>query len=178
MNQKQKILLGLLVTLAIALAYRLTNPFEQETVDRLTYTRATKVASAKDAGATQHQAEVRLDLLRSPPQKTVSIQRDLFRPPSAPQPAGEDKPAPQASKPRPKSDREKIQEHFERFKTFGSYRHGDTTYLFLQRGKQVLVVSRGDRIDGQYDITDVTEKSATISAKGLSTPLKIDFDEL
>ena len=43
MNQKQKILLGLLVTLAIALAYRLTNPFEQETVDRLTYTRATKV---------------------------------------------------------------------------------------------------------------------------------------
>ena len=69
MNRKQKILLGLLVTLAIALAYRLTNPFEQETVDRLTYARATKVAAAKDAGASPHQAEVRLDLLRSPPQK-------------------------------------------------------------------------------------------------------------
>ena len=65
MNQKQKILLGLLVTLAIALAYRLTNPFEQETVDRLTYTRATKVAPTRNTDAAPHQAEVRLDLLRS-----------------------------------------------------------------------------------------------------------------
>jgi hypothetical protein len=178
MNQKQKILIGLLVTLAIALAYRLTNPFEQETVDRLTYTRATKVAVTRNTDAAPHQAEVRLDLLRLPPQKTVSVQRDPFRPPSVPKPAGEDKPASQAQKPQPKSDREKIIEHFQRFKTFGSYRHGDTIYLFLQRDKQVLVVSRGDRIDGRYDITDVAEKSATISAKGLSTPLKIDFDEL
>jgi Tfp pilus assembly protein PilP len=178
MNQKQKILLGLLVTLAIALAYRLTNPFEQGTVDRLTYTRATKVVAAKDADASPHQAEVRLDLLRSPPQKTVSIQRDPFRPPSVPKPAGEDKPAPQAPKPRSKSEREKIEEDFRRFKTFGSYQHGEDFYLFLERGKQVLVVSRGDLIDGKYKITEVAEKSATISAKGLSAPLKINFDEL
>lgn len=180
MNQKQKILLGLLVTLAIALAYRLTNPFEQETVDRLTYARATKVPSAKAAGASQHQAQVRLDLLNSPPRRQVTIQRDPFRPPTAPKPSGKDKSKPKAPppKPRPKSDHEKIKEHFQKFKAFGSYRHGDKKYLFLQRGKQVLVITPGDRIDGKYDITEVNEKSATISAKGLSEPLKINFDEL
>ena len=178
MNQKQKILLGLLVALAIALAYRLTNPFEQATVDRLTYARATKVAPAKVAGT--YQAEVRLDLLKSPPQTKVTIQRDLFRPPSTPKPSsdGNIQPEAPAPKPRPKSDREKIEEHFRRFKAFGSYQHGGKIYLFLERGKQVLVVSRGDLIDGKYKITDVAEKSATISAEGLSEPLKINFDEL
>ena len=82
-----------------------------------------------------------------------------------------------APKPRPQSDHEKIKEHFQQFKAFGSYQHGKKIYLFLERGKQVLVVSRGDRIDGKYEITEVTEKSATISAVGLSTPLKMDFDE-
>lgn len=180
MDQKQKILLGLLVTLAIALAYRLTNPFEQETVDRLTYARATKVAPAKAADTSQHQAQVRLDLFQSAPQSSVTIQRDLFRPPSAAKPSNKDniKPEAPAPKPRPKSDREKIQEHFQRFKAFGSYQHGKKIYLFLQRGKQVLVVSRGDRIDGKYEITDVAEKTATISSKDLSTPLKVTFDEL
>lgn len=179
MNRNQKILIGLLVTLAIALAYRLTNPFEQETVDRLTYARATKVAPAKVEGTSQHQAQVRLDLFRSPPQSSVTLQRDLFRPPSASKPSGEEnmKPTAPAPKLRPKNDREKIQEHFQRFKAFGSYQHGEKIYLFLERGKQVLVVGRGDRIDGKYEITEVTEKSATISAEGLSTPLTVNFDE-
>ena len=134
MNQKQKILLGLLVTLAIALAYRLTNPFEQETVDRLTYVRATKVASAKAADTSPHQTQVRLDLFQSPPQSNVTIQRDLFRPPNAAKPSNDDniKPEAPAPKPRPKSDREKIQEHFQRFKAFGSYQHGKKIYLFLK----------------------------------------------
>jgi len=180
MNQKQKILLGLLVTLAIALAYRLTNPFEQGTVDRLTYVRATIVAPAKATDTSQHQAQVRLDLFQSAPQSSVTIHRDLFRPPSAAKPAGNDTMTPKAPapKPRPKSDREKIQEHFQRFKAFGSYQYGKKIYLFLERGKQVLVVSRGDLIDGKYKITEVAEKSATISAEGLSAPLKINFDEL
>jgi hypothetical protein len=180
MNQKQKLLLGLLVILAIALVYRLMNPFEQGTVDRLTYARATKVAPAKSADPSPHQTQVRLDLFKSPPQSNVTVQRDLFRPPSIAKPSGKDnmKPRAPAPKPQPKSDREKIQEDFQRFKTFGSYQHGKKIYLFLQRGKQVLVVSRGDRIDGKYEITEVAEKSATISAKGLSTPLKVIFDEL
>jgi hypothetical protein len=180
MNQKQKILLGLLVTLAIALAYRLTNPFEQGTVDRLTYVRATKVAPANAADTSPHQTQVQLDLFLSPPQSNVTVQRDLFQPPSAAKPSGNGTMTPKAPapKPRPKSNREKIQEHFQRFKAFGSYQHGKKIYLFLQRGKQVLVVSRGDRIDGKYEITDVAEKTATISSKDLSTPLKVTFDEL
>ena len=178
MNRNQKILVGLLVILALALAYRLTNPFEQETVDRLTYTRATKVVPVKSAA--ESRAEVRLDLLQSPPRFDVAVQRDLFRPPAAAKPAAKNVDRPQASesKPPPKTESQKVQEHFRDFKAFGSYRHGDEIYIFLERGKQVLIVTRGDRIDGKYEITDLAEKSITIKTQGLPAPVKIDFDEL
>ena len=41
-----------------------------------------------------------------------------------------------------------------------------------------LVVTKGDLIDGKFKIADVDEKSVTILTKGLSEPLKINFDEL
>ena len=178
MNRKQKILLGLLVILALALAYRLTNPFEQETVERLTYGRATRVVPAESA--TESRAEVRLDLLQSPPGFNVAVQRDLFRPPSASMPTIKDDGQPQVPRPTPppKTESQRVHEHFRNFKTFGSYRHGDEIYIFLERGKQVLIVTRGDRIDGKYEITDLAEKSITITMQGLPAPLKIDFDEL
>lgn len=180
MSQKHKILIGLCAVLAIALAYRLMNPFEQETVERLTFARATRVAPSQTGSSMPPQAELRLDLFRSPPLRPVSIQRDLFQKPTIPKPASANKPKPQAKEPtpRPKSDRQKIEEHFRRFKTFGSYRHGRTIYLFLQRGKQVLVITRGDRIDGKYLVQEVSEKAATITAANLPGPVKINFDEL
>ncbi len=180
MSQKHKILIGLCVILAIALTYRLMNPFEQETIERLTFARATKVPPPQTGGSMQSQAELRLDLFRSPPLSPVTIQRDLFQKPTLPEPVSGDKPKPKTKKPTPppKSDRQKTEEHFRRFKTFGSYRHGPNVYLFLQRGKQVLVITRGDRIDGKYFVQEVSEKAATITAANLTDPLKINFDEL
>ena len=178
MNRNKKILLGLLATLAIAIAYRLTNPFEQATTDRLTFGRATKVTSAKTAEESTAQIQIRLDLLQSPPQESVTVHRDLFRPPTVLKAAKRENPKTPAPEPVPQSAREKIQEQFKRFKRFGSYQHGKKIYLFLERGKQVLIVTRGDRIDGKYEITDVTEKSVTIASRELSEPLEIHFDEL
>ena len=176
MPRKQKILLGLLVTLALALAYRLTNPFEQATVDRLPYARATRVTPPQSASASG--TELFLALLESPPKYNIMVQRDLFRPPKAATSSEKTmKPQASAPKPPPKTEREIVQDQLRHFKIFGSYRYGDEIYLFLERGKQVLVVTRGDRIDGKYTITDLTEKSVTITAKGLSKPLTIDFDE-
>ena len=180
MDRKQKLLVGLIALLGLALAYRLTHPFDQGTVDRLTYARATKVAAAQAEGDASAQGVVRLDLLQSPPEVGVAVQRDLFRPPTENRSVDTDEmqatePEPE---PPPRTARQMIEEHFESFKIFGSYRRGETIYLFLVRGKQVLIVTRGDRIDGKYGITDLDEKSATISAQGLATPLKISFDEL
>ena len=176
MPRKQKILLGLLVTLALALAYRLINPFEQETVGRLPYARATRVTPPQSASASG--TELHLALLESPPKYTITIQRDLFQPPKAAASSEKTiKPRASVPKPPPKTERDIIQDQLRTFKTFGSYRYGDEIYIFLERGKQVLVVTRGDRIDGKYTITGLTEKSITITAKGLSKPLTIDFDE-
>ena len=176
MPRKQKILLGLLVALALALVYRLTNPFEQETVDRLPYARATRVTPPQSASASG--TELHLALLESPPKHEITIQRDLFQPPkAAASSATTNTPQPSAPMPPPKTERDLVQDYFRNFKAFGSYRYGDEIYIFLERGKQVLIVTRGDRIDGKYTITDLTEKSITVTAKGLSQPLKIDFDE-
>ena len=180
MDRKQKILVGLFVTLVIALIYRMTNPFEQETVDRLTYARATKVTAEKTRAANHNRDSVMVDILDSPPRKNITTRRDLFRPPTTPKlpvDSNEASRRPPAPTP-PKSEREKIQEHFRRFKAFGAYRHGEKRYLFLQRGKQVLVVTKGDRIDGKFEVIEIADLSATISARNLPEPLKIDFDEL
>jgi hypothetical protein len=179
MNRNQKILLGLVVLLAVTLAYRLSNPFKQDTVDRLTYAPARTVASGKEQTEFQDEELISLALLRSPPRSEVTIRRNLFQPPAATKPpkANDRKSQQPAPPPRPQSPQEKVREHFSSFKTFGSFRHGLETYLFLERGKQVLVVTKGDRIDGRYTILDLTEKSVTISAAEMEAPLKIDFDE-
>jgi len=168
---------GLMAALALALAYRLTNPFEQETVERLTYARANKVTPSKSES--ESGTELRLDLLKSPPKYDITTQRDLFRPPGAATSSAEPemKPPSPAPKTLPKTEREKIQDNFRAFKAFGSFRNGGEIYIFLERGKQVLIVTRGDQIDGKYTITDLAEKSVTVTTTGLSTPLKIDFDE-
>ena len=120
-----------------------------------------------------------VDILDSPPRKNITMRRDLFRPPTTPKPPVESNQASLPPKPvPPKSEREKVQEHFRRFKAFGAYRQGEKRYLFLQRGKQVLVVTKGDRIDGKFEVIEIANFSATISAKNLSEPLKINFDEL
>ena len=181
MGRKQKLLAGLIALMGLALAYRLTHPFNQETVDRLTYARATKVAAVQAEGEASTQGAVRLDLLQSPPEVSVAVQRDLFRLPTENRSVDTDEVQATAApepEPPPRTERQMIEEHFESFKIFGSYRRGETIYLFLVRGKQVLIVTRGDSIDGKYNITDLDEKSATISAQELSTPLKISFDEL
>lgn len=180
MNRNKKILFGLIAVLALAVAYRLANPFQQETVDRLTYAPARSVASDAKETDFQNQGKVRLDLLRSPPTAEVAVRRDLFQPAADAQPsaANNRQPRQPAPPPQPKNPEQKIREHFQRFKTFGSFRHGKDTYLFLERGKQVLVVTQGDRIDGKYEVLEVAEKSVTISAPDAETPLTIDFDEL
>lgn len=180
MKRNHKILLGLLAILALALIYRLTNPFEQGTVERLTHTPAKRVAAKRADSAARLEARVRLDLLQSPPRQEVTIQRNLFDPPPAAEPPDENESEtpPATPESRPLSAREEIQAHFQRFKSFGVYHHGRETYLFLQRDKQVLVVTHGDRIDGKYEITEVAENSVTIKAQELPAPLKIDFEEL
>ena len=180
MNRNQKILAALVAILALTLAYRLTNPFQQETVERLTYAPARSVAPPKAESGMADQEGVRVDLLRSPPKPVVAIHRDPFQPPRAAEPASaEDQKPPQAAPPpKPKSAREKIREQLRRFKTFGSFQHGGETYLFLERGKQVLVVTRGDRIDGKYEILEVADKSVTLQAPNMEEPLTVDLDEL
>ena len=180
MSPKQKILIVLLSVLAVALVYRLANPFRQATVDRLTYAPARSVTAEQAQKLGKPQNTILLDLLQTPAEPSVVVRRDLFGKPSAARPDSVDNQIPPQPilPPRPKSAVEQVREHLQRFKTFGSFKHGSSRYLFLERGKQVLVVTKGDRIDGKYEVLEVAEKSVTISTEDYEEPIKIDFDEL
>ena len=134
MNRNQKILAGLVAILALTLAYRLTNPFQQETVDRLTYAPARTVASKKAETGSQDQVLVRLDLLREPPKSDVKVDRDPFQPPRAAAPASPENPKPSqaAPPPKPQSPREKVRDYFRGFKTFFFYYICKITFFFFK----------------------------------------------
>ena len=49
---------------------------------------------------------------------------------------------------------------------------------YYRRGKEVLVVRKGDRIDGKYTVEDITDQTVTLKARQLDEPLYIVVGEL
>jgi hypothetical protein len=180
-DNKQKLLIGLVVVLAALLAYRAVKPFRQPTVDKLTYGRASKiVSSAVKSGAgpeTGPPPHTMTHLLAAPEPLSDEVIRDPFR-----RPAADVEPAPQPAAPPPPPSEvtpdERARERLGRFKAFGNFRQDGREALFLQRGKQILVVRAGDRIDGRYKIDAIDGAAVVISSPDLPHPFEFKFEEL
>jgi hypothetical protein len=65
-----------------------------------------------------------------------------------------------------------------RFKVFGSFRQNDQASLFLQRGKQVLIVNVGDRIDGKFKIESIDGRTVVVAAPETDASFTFTFEEL
>jgi hypothetical protein len=184
LGNQHKILFGLVIFLAVLLTYRVFNPYRQKTVSKLTYGRTTKIMSTRPEAAngndTQRPTAVMTALFKDPPRVVFSTQRDPFRkavtlPPARPiKPIN---PAPQPS-PTPLSALEQAKERLRRFKVFGSFSQGERASLFLQRGKQVLVISAGDHLDGKFRIESISGNTAVVSTSGIEAPFEFHFEEL
>ena len=181
-GNQHKILIGLSVILAIMLTYRVVNPFRQQTVSQLTYGRTNKIITPQEnrltSNASDRLTRIKTDLLLPPPMVDLTIYRDPFRrPPKAPT---ANAPKPDREKPVPpiKTPDELAREALQRFKVFGSFRQGDQEALFLQRGKQVLIINVGDRIDGKFKIEAIDGRTVIVSAAELEGPIQFEFEEL
>ncbi len=182
LDKKQKLLIGLTLLLVVMLTYRLMRPYRQQTVAKLTYGPTTRItpSTEKADGRSDSALPVKIstDLMASPLRLDPKVFRDPFQRPTpkvtgrSPEPA-DPKPAPRVA-----TSDERAREKLDRFKAFGSFRQGDRDALFLQRGKQVLVINVGDRIDGKFKIEAIDGRRVVVSAPDMPTSFQFEFEEL
>ena len=178
LDNQQKLLIGLTVVLVLALIYRLATPFQQSTVDKLTYGRTNRIGAADAArrNKTRPPTKISAALMKTPTPLAPNIYRDPFRRPVSEAQVPE--PRPPTPEPRALTPEEYAKEKLGRYKAFGIFTQGDRSSLFLQRGKQVLVVAVGDRIEGRYTIEAIEGRSVIVSTPETPVPFRFEFDEL
>jgi hypothetical protein len=71
-----------------------------------------------------------------------------------------------------------VEQELNDFKSFGYLESSKGITLFLERGKQILVVRKGDRIDGKYIVKDITSKELTLTAMAINEDIHIDISQL
>ncbi|MBC2695639.1 MAG: hypothetical protein HF982_10275 [Desulfobacteraceae bacterium] len=181
MDRKKKILAILAVIFVISLVYRIMNPFKQEKVTVLKYTEShrqkttRKSISTKTKKKSSSSSYVMLDLFTTPPKHSDKVIKNIFF---------KKKPAEKKilidSKYNMKTEVltiedpvEKIKKELSKFRIFGSYESGDEIVLFLERGKQIIVIHKGDRIDGKYLVEKITKQLVTLSTDNIDEKLHI-----
>jgi len=181
-TKKRQILLGLVIILAMSVIYRFMRPFEQETVDRLTYGRTTRVTTDNpqplDSPEGNRTTQVMTALLTQPPAMSDEVRRNPFQMANASR-ATENVEAPVAAAPPPtrRSAQDRIREALQQFKRFGDFRRGKERYIFLERGKQVLVVRQGDVIDGKYKVEAIGDDTISVTTAENPEPVEVGLED-
>ena len=192
MDRKKKLLLVLVAIFIAFIFYRILHPFKQERVDQLTYTskrtrdkEIKKPSVALNKKRSDAQIEVMLDLFRNPPRHDAKIIKNIFqktiakkmiKPEDVIQEIETQKPVAAAFK---KEDPlELLHRELSSLRVFGLYESKDEKFIFLERGNEVLVVRKGDRIDGKYLIEDITKEKLVLKVMQINEPVYIDISGL
>ena len=194
MENKKKLLTVLLFVLAVVVAYRLMNPFRQERVAQLTYTgkkvgdkhKESKESPPSSPGAKIRDSGFILNLLENPPRHSGRVRNPAFwgrddKPARVQAPPPKTASAPVAktpSAPPPPDPVLQVKQELSQFRIFGSFRSRGELALFMERGREILVVRKGDRIDGKYRVEEITPHTLTIRAENIDEAIYIDLGEL
>ncbi|CAN2042398.1 GerMN domain-containing protein [Candidatus Magnetomoraceae bacterium gMMP-15] len=192
MNRKKKILLFIvLICFAISLTYRIMHPFKQEHIEKLTYNSQSysklKKESLLNTDEKPKEVCVLSNFFINPPKHSKKIYKNIFYKPEIikepvkqpePEPEPELEPEPMDIKPVIKIEdpREKIRQELSQFRIFGSYESQGKKILFLEKGKYILGVRIGDRINGKYLIEDMTTKSITVKVNNIADPVHVNLE--
>lgn len=190
-DRKKIILVVLLCVFAASLAYRITHPYRQKRVEKLTFSGTIRDAPSKakkfqNAKTSFTNSDVRLDLFTKPPTHSRNVLKNIFfnRKPlelakDSAEHENESIPG-RIEKPVPieVAKRLQVQEELSHFQSFGYVKDTEGITLFLERGKQILVVQKGDRIDGKYIVKDITTNELTLTAMDINEDVHIDLSQL
>lgn len=184
MDRKKSVLLILLLLLGISVIYRIEHPFRQKRVSELTYgpgksdrVVTMKIRSNIGVNREDRPSEASIRHLPDAPAHTGTVKRNPFF---------IEKERPPISIP-PETNRTnesqtfidslaQAKEAMNRLTVLGLYETTGDKAVFLQRGKEMLLVREGDRIDGKYRVTEITNQSIVILAEALNEIIRIDME--
>jgi hypothetical protein len=191
MNKKNILFVTTLAVLAATIVYRAMNPFEQARVKTLTYTGENRVSARSQTlnenAAGAHTVHDSVSRFIDPPQVSATVHQDLFSIYQPPRPA----PAPETPQTSPLDDTPVHNPDQERqaqiqdairdisgYRVFGVFEEDDThRFVFLSKGKQVIVAGKGDLLQEKYRIDDIEKTHITIMALHLNEPIQLDMQD-
>jgi hypothetical protein len=189
LKNNRKIILAVSVCLfAVCLVYRLTHIYKQPRVTALTYTGVKasspeKKAVRKNIVISPEEPMVKLELFLNPMAHSREAKKNIFsaqtivekydKPSVAP--ASEERPGNEA----PAVNAEnQIKDDLGTFRSFGYAERGGERVLFIEKGKQIMLVRKGDRIEGKYIVKDITQKELTLIVVATNETVHIDLSQL
>ncbi len=191
-DKKLIIFVGAVFLLIISIMYRVLNPFEQQTVDQLTYTgtKADKIKIQIKKNITPEKQFSSQDIVSeffNKPEVSAKVYNDLFRIYHSPEKLDENNQIdvlsnrgiqegqkPDSIKANPVQE---IRDYLCAYKIYGTYKNENIKAVFLSKDKLVLVAKIGDRLDGKYLIDDIQENYIKIRALDLNETIHLDMRE-
>jgi hypothetical protein len=184
MDRNKKILCALLVLLGLSIAYRLFHPYEQKEVVSLKSRDGAQGATIRkipEKRANSHGPPIiELPLLAKSAERSRDVLRNLFfeeklvEPVKKPDPTA--KPSePEPVKPAPPDPMETVNRDLGQMKVFGYYESLGHVKLFVERGREILVISKGDKIDGKYLVKEIGNRQVTLRAENIGEDVHIDL---
>jgi hypothetical protein len=190
MNRRKLALAILLVVFAVAVVYSYLRLPPQKTVARLKYTTGMKADASRTAVKAQDVNKLRLDLLDKDQPRFSGFQRNIFRPiftlemkpPLYPLHAGKPVlPVPPPPPPPPPyvepTPAQKAMEEVGRFTFLGFLLKENRKTIFLSSDNQIILVRKGDKIAGKYEVASITDEALTISLSATGEQITVPLME-
>lgn len=165
----------------IFLVYRITHPFKQETVTSLKYTgKHPGTGSGLSSIGTDkkfHELPLYLHLLSGQSRHSDKVYKNIFY--NQGPVTSIKKPSPEIIEPAikivEKNPAEKVREDFKKFRMFGFYDKNGKIALFFKKGNLVLIVGKGDLINGEYKVENISKESVTLKTQHINDLVHIDL---
>jgi hypothetical protein len=174
MNRQKMALALLLAVFAISVAYSFMRLPQQRSVVKLKYTTGMKVDSYRMINKAQDDYKLHLELLDREMPRFSGFRRNIFRPifsneiKLASIPKKPIKPAPPAPLPPPpppvvKTPAQIAMEEVGQFAFLGYLQKENRKTVFLTKNNEIILVKKGDKVVGKYEVADINENMMTIA---------------
>jgi hypothetical protein len=187
-DKKKTILAICLCILAVSLIYRVTHLYKQPKASTPINAgekakSGTKKVIPKDIIASAETSTINLDLFLNPPAHSKEVKKNIFSEQAAVegQVKSSDKPAVEAEpsiESMAANAENQIKDDLGEFKSFGYAERNGQKILFLEKGTQIMLVRKGDKIDGKYLVEDITQKELTLLVIANNELVHIDLSQL
>jgi len=123
---------------------------------------------------------INLNLFINPRSHSRDVKRDIFSGHTAAaeqgKPAGGDqKSTTQEGETQTPNPEDQIKDDLSTFKSFGYAERGGEKILFIEKGKQIMLIRKGDRIEGKYIVKDLNQRELTLLVIANNEVVHIDL---